>query len=70
VKKNVVYEAISRELDNAGIRHIRSRRGKHEAVEFEIEGERQMIIMSGSPSDWRTPHNARSHVRRVLRQRG
>jgi hypothetical protein len=38
-------------------------------VEFEIAGERQLIIMSVSPSDWRAPRRARCHVRRVLRQR-
>ena len=70
MKRNPVHEVISRELDNAGIRHTRLQRGKHEAVEFDINGERQLIIVGGSPSDWRAPHNARSHVRRVLRQRG
>jgi hypothetical protein len=69
LKKNPVYEAIARELDDAGIHHKRSTRGKHEAVEFEFGGERQMIIMPVSPSDWRAPRAARSHVRRVLRQR-
>ena len=38
LKKNPVYSAIARELDDAGIRHTRCRRGKHEAVEFEIAG--------------------------------
>jgi hypothetical protein len=69
MKKNSVYEAIARELDGAGIRHTRSTRGKHEAVEFESGGKRQLIIMSASPSDWRAPRKARSYVRRVLRQR-
>ena len=41
LKKNPVYSAIrSRVGDHAGIRHTRCRRGKHEAVEFEIAGER------------------------------
>jgi hypothetical protein len=69
LRKNPVYEAITRELDDAGIAHTRLQRGKHQAVEFEIDGERQLVIMSVSPSDWRAPHAARSHVRRVLRQR-
>ena len=69
MKKNPVYEAISRELDDAGIRHTRLQRGKHQAVEFDIGGERQLLIMPGSPSDWRAPRNARGHLRRVLRQR-
>ena len=69
MRKNPVYEAIARELNDAGILHTRSERGKHEAVEFETDGRRQLIIVSRSPSDWRAPRNARSHVRRVLRQR-
>ena len=69
LKKNPVYDAIVRELDNSGIRHTRSQRGKHEAVEFDIGGVHQTIIMAASPSDWRAPRKARCHVRRVLRQR-
>ena len=51
LKKNPVYDAIVRELDNSGIRHTRSQRGKHEAVEFDIGGVHQTIIMAASPSD-------------------
>jgi hypothetical protein len=69
LKKNSVYDAIVRELDDAGIQHTRSHRGKHEAVVFEIAGERQLIIMPASPSDWRAPRAARCHVRRVLRKK-
>jgi predicted Ser/Thr protein kinase len=56
-------------LDSAGIQHTRLHRGKHEAVEFLIEDERQTFIIPGSPSDWRAPRNARSQLRRMLRQR-
>jgi hypothetical protein len=69
MKKNEVYDAVVRELDDAGIRHTRSHRGKHEAVAFVIGGQQQLIIVPASPSDWRAPKNARCHVRRVLRQR-
>jgi hypothetical protein len=68
LKKNPVYDAVVLELDNAGIRHTRYHRGKHEAVEFEIGGQRQFIIVPASPSDWRAPRAARCHVRRVLRK--
>jgi hypothetical protein len=70
VRKNPVYSAIAAELDAAGIRHIRTVRGKHEAVTFDLGGRRQCIIMPSSPSDWRAPHSARSHLRRVLKAGG
>jgi hypothetical protein len=65
--RNPCFDAVSGELTAAGVRFTRSTRGKHEAVEFEIRGRHQFIIVPASASDRRAWLNARAHVRRVLR---
>ena len=70
MRKNEVYSAVARELNAAGIDHVRSTRGKHEAVTFKLGSRTTTVIVPVSSSDWRAPRSARSFVRRVLRSGG
>jgi hypothetical protein len=66
---NPSYLAVARVLDDAGIPHTRVPRGKHEAVQFSLNGVKTSVFLSVSSSDVRAPRAARALVRRILRQR-
>jgi hypothetical protein len=41
--------------------------GAHFKVRWVANGKRHLLILSRSPSDWRSPANARATLRRLLR---
>jgi hypothetical protein len=66
--KNPSYLAVARVLDDAGIPHTRVPRGKHEAVQFSLDGVKTSVFLAVSSSDVRAPRAARALVRRMLRR--
>ena len=65
---NPVYLAVARVLNDANIPHRRLHRSKHEAVQFDLDGNLFSVIIPVSPSDRFAPRAARAFVRRILRQ--
>lgn len=65
---NPSYLAVAQVLDDAGIPHTRVPRGKHEAVQFSLDGVKTSVFLSVSSSDVRAPSAARALVRRMLRR--
>jgi hypothetical protein len=65
---NPSYLAVARVLDAAGISYTRVPRGKHEAVQFSLDGVKTTVFLAVSSSDVRAPHAARALVRRMLRR--
>jgi hypothetical protein len=66
--KNPSYLAVARVLDDAGIPHTRVPRGKHEAVQFSLDGVKTSVFLAVSSGDVRAPRAARALVRRMLRR--
>lgn len=62
-----IYQAISAELDAAGISYNIERGRKHWRLIAEVAGKPFPFILSLSPSDHRAPANARTLARRVIR---
>jgi hypothetical protein len=65
-------EAALRELDAAGIRDVEQvRGGKHMQIRWQVNGHRlRVYTLPLTPSDWRSPHNTRADIRRLLREDG
>ena len=61
-----------RELEAVGIRDVEQiHGGKHWQLRWRVNGHGLRIYnVPCSPSDWRSPHNARAQVRRLLREDG
>jgi hypothetical protein len=61
-----------KELAAAGVRHPEVARGsKHLQLRwFTPRGERRVITIPGTPSDWRSPQNTVRDLRRILREDG
>jgi hypothetical protein len=55
-----------------GIRDVKQvRGGKHWQVRWQVNGhELRVYSLPGTPSDWRSPHNVRADIRRMLREDG
>jgi hypothetical protein len=70
--KNPCLEAMLDELAKVGIRDItRSNGGKHLQLRWVgPNGATRMATVPVSPSDWRSPHNSRAQIRRVLEEDG
>jgi hypothetical protein len=58
---------VTTPLDERGIAYEPGHSGKHGFVRFMANGRRHKLIVSLSPSDHRALKNARSQVRRLLR---
>jgi hypothetical protein len=72
VKSNPCLQAALDELEAAGIRGVEIvRGGKHLQLRWRVNGQGlRVFAVPGSPSDWRSPKNARSDIRRILRSDG
>jgi hypothetical protein len=69
--RNPCLDAALAELDAVGIRDYQLARGsKHLQVRWTVAGVLRMMIIPGSPSDWRSPANTRRDMRRLLREDG
>lgn len=70
--RNPCLEIALRELDAAGIRNVEQVRGsKHWQLRWQVDGHGLRVYsLPGTPSDWRSPHNTRADIRRMLREDG
>jgi hypothetical protein len=70
--RNPCLEAVLRELEAVGIRDVEQiHGGKHWQVRWRVNGHGLRVYsVPCSPSDWRSPYNARAQVRRLLREDG
>lgn len=60
-------EAVEAELDAAGFTYSETIGGKHHRLLVPVNGRDEAIILSGTPSDWRSVKNARAQVRRKIK---
>ena len=67
-RTNPSYQAVTAALDAAGIAFAIRPGGKHASITFTHNGQPHRIIVPQTPSDRRAWLNARSHIRRLLRQ--
>jgi hypothetical protein len=70
--RNPCLEAALRELEAAGVRDVEQVRGaKHLQLRWRVDGHGLRVYsVPGSPSDWRSSHNVRADIRRMLREDG
>jgi hypothetical protein len=70
--RNECLAVALRELDAAGVRNVmRVNGGKHLQLRWQVNGHGLRIYtVPVSPSDWRSPHNTRAEIRRLLREDG
>jgi hypothetical protein len=70
--RNACLDAALAELDAAGIRDYQlARGGKHLQLRWTVAGHTlRMLTLPLTPSDWRSPQNTRSDLRKLLRQDG
>lgn len=62
-----LLEAAEAELDAAGYAYREEVGGKHPRLIVDVNGNEETIILSGTPSDWRSVKNARAQVRRKIK---
>lgn len=62
-----LLEAAEAELDAAGYVYREEVGGKHPRLIVDVNGSEETIILSGTPSDWRSVKNARAQVRRKIK---
>jgi hypothetical protein len=70
--RNACLDAAVAELKAAGVRDYQvARGGKHLQLRWSVNGHGlRMLTIPVTPSDWRSPANTRSDLRRLLRQDG
>jgi hypothetical protein len=70
--RNSCLEIALRELEAVGIRDVEQiRGGKHLQLRWHVNGRGLRICtVPVTPSDWRSSHNTRSEIRRMLREDG
>src|SRR5262245_40487197 len=70
--RNPCLEIALRELEAVGIRNVEQvRGGKHWQLRWQVNGHGPRVYtIPGTPGDWRSPHNVRAEVRRMLREDG
>jgi hypothetical protein len=70
--RNACLDAALAELDAVGIRDYQlARGGKHLQLRWTVAGRTlRMLTIPLTPSDWRSPQNTRSDLRRLLREDG
>ncbi len=69
MRRNSVLDAVLRELAAAGVKPTVVQ-NRHIKVRWSHAGHERTCMVSGSPSDWRAPLNARAWIRRQLRAEG
>jgi hypothetical protein len=71
MRRNDVLEAITRELEAAGVSHEVREGGKHLLVRWTARHlTRTLTVQRGGSGEWRASLNARADVRRMLRRDG
>jgi hypothetical protein len=69
--RNACLDAPLAELDAVGIRDYQlARGGKHLQLRWTVAGVLRMLTIPVTASDWRSPQNTRSDLRKILRQDG
>ena len=70
--RNPCLEIALRELEAVGIRDVEQvRGGKHWQLRWQVNGRGLRVYsLPGTPSDWRSSHNVRAEVRRMLQEDG
>lgn len=69
--RNPCLEIALRELAAVGIRDVeQARGGKHWQVRWSNGHGLRIYSLPGTPGDWRSPHNVRADIRRMLREDG
>jgi hypothetical protein len=70
--RNPCLEIALRELEAVGIRDVEQvRGGKHWQLRWQVnEHGLRVYTIPGTPGDWRSPHNVRAEIRRMLREDG
>jgi len=69
--RNPSLDAAVVELNAVGIRdYVVARGGKHWQLRWAFNGQPRMLTVPCTASDWRSPHNTRSDIRRLLRLDG
>ena len=70
--RNACLDAALAELDAVGIRDYQlARGGKHLQLRWTVVGHAlRVLTIPLTPSDWRSPQNTRSDLRKLLRQDG
>lgn len=66
--RDTVLAAAESELQAAGIRYSVVSSGKHHKVLFNVAGKPCMVVLAKTTSDHRAHKNARSLVRRTIKQ--
>ena len=66
--RNESLQAALRELELIGATEVVVEHGKHLKVRFIYDGQRKVLFMASTPSDWRATENTRRDLRRVLRE--
>jgi hypothetical protein len=69
--RNPSLDAAVAELNAVGVRdYVVARGGKHWQLRWTFNGQPRMLTVPCTASDWRSPHNTRSDIRRLLRLDG
>ena len=70
--RNPCLDAALRELAAVGIRDVEQvRGGKHWQLRWQVDGHGLRICtLPATPSEWRSTHNTRADIRRMLREDG
>jgi hypothetical protein len=69
--RNPCLDTALTELDAVGIRDYQlARGGKHLQLRWAFNGQLRMLTIPITPSDWRSRHNTRSDLRKMLRADG
>jgi hypothetical protein len=70
--KNPCLDAALRALTDAGVRDVAQvHGGKHLQLRWKVNGHAlRVYTIPVTPSDWRSEHNTRADVRRLLREDG
>lgn len=67
-RRREIVEAVSAELDSAGFSYVFEHGGKHDKIVVEVNGRRETIVISSSPSDRRALKNAVGFIKRKIRE--
>ena len=69
--RNPCLDAAVAELNAVGVRdYVVARGGKHWQLRWTCNGQPRMLTVPCTASDWRSPHNTRSDIRKLLRLDG
>jgi hypothetical protein len=69
--RNASLDAAVAELSAVGVRdYVVARGGKHWQLRWTFNGQPRVLTVPCTASDWRSPHNTRSDIRRILRADG